>query len=550
MQFTYQDFSGDGVTGCPSCGSNVFCIEDWDTTLNAANGNFGFNEPCVNPGPVKLTSGYSATIIGYTDPIAHLLVSSAFLPGLNPLAVVGLDLYSLAGNWHDVSGSIMGASSSGAVFQNHPTLEQTNIEGESCPTPSLTDNCTSPQFGSISYQDGTTAEAADLIQTNPSLTSYYGGSHWWLSSVACVPHDRPDCQQFVNYGGGEMDFTVAVNPGTESMYAPESYNPATPPIVTVTSLNGVQTAPLTMSVVGLPIQVGTEDLSDKTCTFSLPLQPGSTCTFNLDFSTDATATLGTYPLTVLATTHPGVPFPSFASAPFALTVLSSAAPSPVIVSPSNGASFNVNQVVSLIGYAPTSESGQLGGFLPCNQMQFQVTAPDGTTQTPSTTQDPSYGDTGYCDAQMTFTVPGQAVITLEASNAQGVVGTAQVTITITSQQQTQGTTTAIAPSFTFSIVSAQPGLVVTPGASNYVTLMVTLTGGTAQPVVLSVSGLPYGAYPVFSSPGNPVTPTSTVLLTITTVTSTPTGIYTVTITGTGGGYTTSTTIQLSVEAPS
>jgi hypothetical protein len=546
VQFVYQDFCGYGYqfVGEQKCESKTgFCIWNIDLTVaGKTNNNQGYNPTCVSVGPVDLSSTYSAVIYGYTAP-GQKLVSYLFLPGssFGLTAVVAPDVYGLAGNWYQVSGGVMGAGGgSQAQFGKNPTIEQTNIEADSCPRPSEFDACTSPQIAAISYQDGSTGESNDLQQFHPSLTSYYSGSHWWLSSTY-------GSSQFVNYDstfgwGGQMKFMVTVNPGAGLMYA-GGYNPTyITPNVTVTSLNGVQTAPLTMSVRGLN-QVGTEDLSGKTCKFSYPLQPGSTCSFLLGIRPNPKAASATYQLTIWAGTG---------HAQYVLGILPNAIPSPVIVSPPDGASFNVNQAVPLMGFAPTTSPEQLSGWTPCNQMQFQALSRDtGTTlQATTPTQDQSYQDTGYCNAQMTFTEPGRILIRLEASNAQGAKGSAQITITINSPRveppHTQPPQTQTP--FTFKLTANPSRSVITEGGSpDKITISIILTSGSPQPVELSVSGLPNHATYIFSSKS--VTPTSTVTLTITAPYGTPTSTQpvTVTITGTGGGYTASTTIQLSVQ---
>ncbi len=578
VQFVYQDFCGYGYQfiGEQSCASNSrFCIWNVDITVaGQTNNNQGYNPTCVSPGPVDLSSGYYADIIGYTAP-GQKLVSIVGLPGVGPLSVVAPDTYGLAygTNWSQVAGQVYGAGGgSEAKFGSNPTLEQTNIMAESCPTPSglgIFDDCTSPPITAASQSEPSTAESNDLNLAGSSLTSYNGGSHWWLSTAYCVPNNRPDCTPFINYDSDyywqhEMLFSVAVNPGSGSTYAGGAntqggygFGAYVTPTVTVTSVNGVNSAPLTMSVGGLNSQVGTEDLSGKTCTFSLPLQPGSTCTFNLDIVTNPAAKAATYPLTISAKT----PSEGQASAPYALTILPSAAPSPVIVSPPNGASANQYQAVLLIGFAPNTLAGQLGGggYIPCDQMQFQATGPGagpgGSPKTATPTPDPQYS--GYCDAQMTFTVLGTVSITLTAKNVQeNTVGKSQaVTITIVSSQTTQTniigthtTTVTTARPFTFTLTAPSSSVITEGGSPDKITISIITTGGSPQPVKLDVSGLP--AHATYSLSSNSPTPTTTVTLTITAPFGTAPGTYTVKITGTpsGGGTPQTVTIQLTVEA--
>lgn len=350
-----------------------------------------------------------------------------------------------------------------------------------------------------------------------------------------------ECNQWNGGGsilgsGRRMTYTVAVNPDSGSTNA--GYDSAT--MVTVTSTNGVQVGDITFKLDGLE-GLGTEapPLSDATCTFNSPLQPGSTCSFILDISTYNTDPLGTYTLTILASSQ-GT---TGASAQYALTISSPVAPSPVIVSPTDGASFAVNQPFTLIGYARTTAAGAFVGSVPCSQMQFQVTAPDGSTQSYTPTEDQSYPQTGYCDSpQISFSVQGVASITLTASD-NGITGTSQVvSVNVVSQQQQQTNP------FSFSLgASAQSGALNAYSVSSATfTIQVTISG-TPQPVQLSVSGLPSDVTYSFSA--NPVTPTGSIgtsTLTITTSDATAEGTYTLTISGMAGGITESTTVTLQI----
>jgi len=108
-------------------------------------------------------------------------------------------------------------------------------------------------------------------------------------------------------------------------------------------------------------------LEGKTCTFSSPLQPGSTYTFPLDINTVASAPAGTYPLAIVGDTLQS--FELGASEEYTLIILPTPAPSPVIVSPLAGQQFMAGQPIALIGYAPTTEAYQFGD-VPCYDLQF------------------------------------------------------------------------------------------------------------------------------------------------------------------------------------
>jgi hypothetical protein len=106
-------------------------------------------------------------------------------------------------------------------------------------------------------------------------------------------------------------------------------------------------------------------------------------------------------------------------------------------------------------------------------------------------------------------------------------------------------TVVAAPDFTMSVAPASGSVV--QGGSVTTTVSLSPTGGFADTVSLSVSGLPSGATASFSPASG--TPSFTSALTISTASTTPAGTYTITITGTGGGITHSITYTLTVTAP-
>ncbi len=132
---------------------------------------------------------------------------------------------------------------------------------------------------------------------------------------------------------------------------------------------------------------------------------------------------------------------------------------------------------------------------------------------------------------------GPATVTLSASNLAGVKGTTSVGVNIVSSQQPTP--------FTFALSVTPSSYAIDRGGQGSFIVTVIATGGTPEPVLLSVSGLPQGVTYTLSS--NTVTPTATLTLTINSSTDTPLGTYPITITGTViGGSTASTTLQLTV----
>ncbi len=99
----------------------------------------------------------------------------------------------------------------------------------------------------------------------------------------------------------------------------------------------------------------------------------------------------------------------------------------------------------------------------------------------------------------------------------------------------------------FSMAASPPSGSVSPGSSASTTVNTTVTGGAAQSVNLSASGLPSGATASFSPSsimsGGPST------MTVSTSAATPAGTYPVTVTGTGTSVTRTTTFTLTVNGP-
>jgi hypothetical protein len=416
-----------------------------------------------------------------------------------------------------------------------------------------------------------TGESSTLIQINPLLTSYYRDTHWWFSSESnwnCSPDmaGRASCGQFVNYDkafglGNAMTFTVDDKPNEGSVSA----GSVASTWVNVTSVDGVDAGPITMSVGGMQQGggLGTEDLTGHPCSFSAEntyVQPGSYCKLPLDVSTNPSALIGSYPLTITGSLPPNVPCgflvcngtPAEDSDVYTLKIQAGAPPIAVIYLPTPG-SYPVNKPVQLIGYATQQN---VPGYLSCSQLTFSAIAADGSGQKVSSVPDTSYQYTGYCDAQMTFSAPETYVeLTLSAANAQGVIGySAVVEISIRPPHFLPGSTP-----FTFQLIAnptASGIMVGGPPVQIAITISCQSDCSNPQPVQLS-AGIPG----VCAVPGvctlqynwstTSVTPNSatTVILTITAPMGTPPGPYKVVIMGQGGGYTAQCSVQLIVQVP-
>ena len=187
-----------------------------------------------------------------------------------------------------------------------------------------------------------------------------------------------------------------------------------------------------------------------------------------------------------------------------------------------------------------------------------VSIGQGTSGTSYVNLSPQYGFTGSVTLAVTglpsgvtasFSpnpiATGSSLLTLTASSTASL-GQYNVTITGTSGSHTASTTLALslyAPSFTISDYSN-----VSVGLGNSATTYVYLNSqyGFTGNVSLAVAGLPSGVTASFSP--NPISTGSSVL-TLTASSTAALGQYNVTITGTSGTLTTSTTVNVTVYAP-
>jgi hypothetical protein len=109
----------------------------------------------------------------------------------------------------------------------------------------------------------------------------------------------------------------------------------------------------------------------------------------------------------------------------------------------------------------------------------------------------------------------------------------------------QATLQVSAPDFDLSLAPSLRSVAV--GESAQYTAYLTATDGFSDSVALAVGGLP--AHTSYTWSANPVTPTTSTILTITTTPDTPTGLHTFTVTGTAGSLVHSVQATLQVSAP-
>lgn len=143
---------------------------------------------------------------------------------------------------------------------------------------------------------------------------------------------------------------------------------------------------------------------------------------------------------------------------------------------------------------------------------------------------------------------GQATLRLTSNNAP--LGTYNFTAGATAEGKThtQNMTVVVSNNADFTIVGDPSSQNVTAGSSVNYQVTFGSINSFANPVSLSVTGLPSGATSSFTPPS--VTPPGTSTMTITTSSTTPTGQYLLTITGTSGALSHSAQVTLGVVSSS
>jgi uncharacterized membrane protein len=303
--------------------------------------------------------------------------------------------------------------------------------------------------------------------------------------------------------GSNPDFSVSAIPSSQSVQAGAS----TQYTVTITGQDGFS-GTVNFSVSGLPAGA-TGAFNPVTVTGS----GSSTLTINTSGSTP----LGSYPLTVTATsgslTHPSnVTLVVTGPADFAI----SASPASQAVQAGSSTQYTV-AIVAQNGFAGT--------------VVFSVSGlPAGATGSFNPTTITGSGFTTLTIATLTSTAAGTYPITISGSS-QGLNHNANVTLIVTD----------------FSLSATPASQSVQAGSSTSYTATIAAQNGFSGTVNLSVSGLPAGATGTF----NPVTVTGpgSSTLTVNTLGSTPLGSYPLTVTGTSGSLSHSTGVTLVVTAP-
>jgi cellulose 1,4-beta-cellobiosidase len=158
--------------------------------------------------------------------------------------------------------------------------------------------------------------------------------------------------------------------------------------------------------------------------------------------------------------------------------------------------------------------------------------------------------TGVTPSFSTNPATSSTTLTLTAATTVASAGPITVTITGVSGSTTASTTVALTVIGTgggggFTLTPASTNLTVTAGGSTPDTITIADTGGFTGAVTFTVSGLPAGVTPTFSS--NPATGTTTTLTLTAATSAASAGPVTVTITGTSGTTSATTTVSVTVK---
>ncbi len=183
VQFMYNDDGADGNQQFevnPGCnGRPELCIGNVNTDTNDYS-----QINCVKTPDIRPTNNLEVILECYV--VDGLLAMYGYLNGVL-YSVVEPDVYGLEGRWTMSSGGMMGyGGSSEAEWGPNPTNLQTDIGVSSCKNPTHGDlflDCPAPAITATYNPQGPTGESSNLAQYGPLFTSYYRGTHWWLSSV-------------------------------------------------------------------------------------------------------------------------------------------------------------------------------------------------------------------------------------------------------------------------------------------------------------------------------------------------------------------------------
>ncbi len=330
------------------------------------------------------------------------------------------------------------------------------------------------------------------------------------------------------------DFSIDVSPNSQTVSPGNSvdYSVSVNP-------SPIFSNPVSLTVSGLP--------SGATYSFTSNNQvPGFTST--LSISTSSSTPTGTYTLTVTGSSG------SLTHSETVTLVVSPAADFSISVTPPNlavKAGERANFAVTIT---------HIGGFSSSTQILISVEGlPSDASPSLSSFTTTSTGRHGYLRIA-TGSTTGTFPLTIIATGG-GKTHTAAVTLTITPGGATPTASPTASPSAPpTASPTASPSPTPSPGAFDFTltlspssseifqgevatfVVQASLVSGTAQPLTLTVSGLPSDATYTFNPPT--VTPTGTSTLTVTAGSST--GSFTFVITASGGGLTKTVTGSLKI----
>lgn len=418
----------------------------------------------------------------------------------------------------DCSGS---ASSSFALSANAPTTQTVNPGGSA--SYSITVTPASGYNGVVDLSVGSGCPTGGTCSLSPSQIDFGASSTPVTTTLSANTGSSTAAQNYnivikgVDHADSSItgqtsvvlsvkDFSLSSNPSSQTVTAGTNASYT----ITANALNGFS-GTVSLSVgstcpAGLTCTLGATSISAGNST-TLTISGTSSVTTKSTFTVTVTGTASglTHTTNAGLTVNPPAPDFSLSGSPAGQTVTAGAGTSyTVTITPSGGFTGSVSLSVSGL------PSGATGSFTP-------------NPATSSSTLN----------------------ITTSSSTP---AGTSTVTITGTSGSLTHTTTVSLTVNVPpdFSLAATPASQTVTAGTGASYTVNITPSGGFSGSVTLNASGFPTGVTVGFSP--NPATSSSS--MTVTTASSTAAGTYTLTITGTSGTLSHTTTVSLTVNAPS
>lgn len=424
-----------------------------------------------------------------------------FQPDLASLRAAGILPVFAAGNYGPLPGSSVSPANNPEAFAVGATDDADVLYPYSSLGPSP---CGQPVYPQL-VAPGVGIHTTDL----------YGGYTDPTGTSVAAPHvagadnsygdGRLDALAAYQWLATAPDFTSSVSPSSASTAA----GGAVSYTVSVSPVNGF-TGDVSLTLSGLPG-------SEASWSISPPSIAGGSGSPQLTVSTATSIAAGTYPLTITATSGATVHSTAatlVVTAPPDFTL--SATPASRNVVAGAGATYTVG-VASLNGFAGDAALSLTGLPSGVGTASFspQVIAGAGSSQLTVATLPAAPGGT------YPLTITG---------TAGGVTHTVAVTLVVSARD--------------FALSVSPSSVTISRGKSAKYTVGVSVVGGSAGKVSLTVAGLPTGATAVFSP--NPAGSPGSSALTVKTTSSTRRGTFTLRITGTSGSLVHQATATLTV----